>query len=478
MLIRFKVENFLSFDKQQEFSMVPGNIKGRDEHLIKNDSAKILKLAAIYGANASGKSNLIKAINFAKKVITSDIPLEASQMFCKINELNERKPSMFEFEFSKAGRYYAYGFTILLKEGKILSEWLYEINTKEQNPIFERETETGRLEFYIKASGDDEMRLNTYKLDFKNNTDRLFLNEIKTKSFPSESPLTILTNVYNWFKDDLIVVYPEQPMMRFEGFYGKNNIERINKIIKLFDTGISKIKIEKISFTKLSNELTTKEIEDFQSYYKEALNGMQKIINDLKSFKSKDSKDINNKIRQIQENTEVGVSLRTKDSFYNMSGKFGDEPEITTIRTEHSKSFFDYGFKEESDGTRRLFDLLDILLSTETTEELNRVYVIDELERSLHPKLTYRFIELFIKILEKKNVQLILTTHESTIMDQELLRRDEIWFVERNKYNYSRIYSLDRFQERYDKKLNKAYLEGRYGAIPIFKEFSFEEDLI
>ena len=478
MLIRFSVENFLSFDKQQEFSMIPGNIKGRDEHFIRNKSIKILKLAAIYGANASGKSNLIKAINFAKKVIVREIPFESIQMFCKINEDNERKPSKFEFEFSKDGKFYAYGFTILLKERKILSEWLYEINTKDQSPVFERETEIGRLEFYIKTSDEDEMRLNTYRLDFKDNTDRLFLNEIKTKSFSKESRLSVFTNVYNWFEDDLIIVYPEQPMIRFEGFYGKNNIERINKIIKLFDTGISKIKIEKITYKKLSNELTSEEIEKFQNYYKDALSNIQKLINDLKSLKSKYSDDINNRISEIQENTEVGISLRTKDSFYNMSGKIGEEPEITTIRTEHHKSFFDYGFKEESDGTRRLFDLLDILLSTETTEKLNRVYIIDELERSLHPKLTYRFIELFIKILEKKNVQLILTTHEPTIMDQDLLRRDEIWFVERNKFNYSRIYSLDRFQERYDKKLNKAYLEGRYGAIPIFKEFSFEEDLV
>ena len=144
--------------------------------------------------------------------------------------------------------------------------------------------------------------------------------------------------------------------------------------------------------------------------------------------------------------------------------------EITTLSLKHGNSVADFGFSEESDGTRRLFDLMDMLLKTDDDET---VYVIDELERSLHPKLTYHFIELFKKLHEKKNVQLIFTTHEPTIMDQELFRRDEIWFVERSADNCSYLYSLDKYKERYDKKLSKAYLEGRYGAIPIFKSFSF-----
>jgi AAA15 family ATPase/GTPase len=98
----------------------------------------------------------------------------------------------------------------------------------------------------------------------------------------------------------------------------------------------------------------------------------------------------------------------------------------------------------------------------------NKVYVIDEMERSLHPKLTSRFIELFDQMHPHQKIQLIFTTHESSIMDQELFRRDEIWFIERDKNNNSNIYSLDKFKERYDKKLSKAYLESRYGAIPVF----------
>ena len=134
-------------------------------------------------------------------------------------------------------------------------------------------------------------------------------------------------------------------------------------------------------------------------------------------------------------------------------------------------SAFDFSFSEESDGTKRLFDLIDMLL----IDRPDTVFVVDELERSLHPKLTERFLKLFMEAHDGIRMQLVFTTHEDTIMDQSLFRRDEIWFVERDADNASRIYSLDRFKERYDKKLSKAYLEGRYGAIPVFRQFSFQK---
>ena len=149
-----------------------------------------------------------------------------------------------------------------------------------------------------------------------------------------------------------------------------------------------------------------------------------------------------------------------------------EEPEITILVLKHGKSIFDFNFAEESDGTKRLFDLIDMLL----TKREDTLFVVDELERSLHPKLTEHFLELFMQAHEGERMQLLFTTHEDTIMDQELFRRDEIWFVERDANNASAIYSLDRFKERYDKKLSKAYLEGRYGAIPVFKQFSFRKE--
>ena len=109
------------------------------------------------------------------------------------------------------------------------------------------------------------------------------------------------------------------------------------------------------------------------------------------------------------------------------------------------------------------------------TKDEDMVFVVDELERSLHPKLTSQFLDLFDELHANDKIQLIFTTHESSIMDQNLFRRDEIWFIERDDKNLSKLYSLDRFKERYDKKLSKAYLEGRYGAIPVFSKFDFRK---
>lgn len=166
--------------------------------------------------------------------------------------------------------------------------------------------------------------------------------------------------------------------------------------------------------------------------------------------------------------------MRSKDKFFNIAlDEDKDEPIITTLSFKHGNSLYEFDFDEESDGTRRIFDLLDILL----TKYKNSVYIIDEMERSLHPSLTRHFVELLNDYHKKNNIRLIFTTHESTIMDQELFRRDQIWFVSRNQNNNSNLYPLDRFNERYDKKISKAYLEGRYGAVPVFTNFDFEEIL-
>ena len=166
------------------------------------------------------------------------------------------------------------------------------------------------------------------------------------------------------------------------------------------------------------------------------------------------------------------ITLRSDKSFFNIQAEINKEPIVSTVSLKHGKSYYDFRFEDESDGTRRLFDLIDMLLN----ERDDVVYIVDELERSLHPKLTQHFLRMCMNFHTDKKKQLLFTTHEAAIMDQSLFRRDEIWFVERNEQNSSVIYSLDRFKERYDKVLSKAYLEGRYGAIPVFSTFHFDKE--
>ena len=126
---------------------------------------------------------------------------------------------------------------------------------------------------------------------------------------------------------------------------------------------------------------------------------------------------------------------------------------------------------DESDGTKRLFDLVP-LFATLT----DAVVFIDEIDRSMHPQLTLEFVKLFYDLAHEKQMQLIATTHESALMDLDKVRQDEIWFVERGSDYGSTIYSLDKFKVRYDKRVEKDYLLGRYGAIPLFSSFDFGED--
>ena len=152
---------------------------------------------------------------------------------------------------------------------------------------------------------------------------------------------------------------------------------------------------------------------------------------------------------------------------------FDKEENLTckTIKFSHGdkKALFD--ISEESDGTIRILDLLEVLLSGE-----GKTYVIDELDRCLHPSLTYKFVSTFLQLASKRNIQLIVTTHESRLMDFDLLRRDEIWFVNKRKNGQSNIYSLEEYNARFDKKIDKAYLEGRYGGVPLFSTVFPVED--
>lgn len=303
------------------------------------------------------------------------------------------------------------------------------------------------LDESIHLPDSDIRKFQTYADDFAGNTSSLFLTEMnRNKKFAKGSKLLVFKTVYDWICKNLIVLTPNTPITNFAYYYENDSLALVNKLIKTFDTGITNVRIEETTLDELSTKLPRPLFEN--------------IIKQMKV-----------KIEESEQSV-YRMSMRIQDSFYNIEFDGEQEPSITTLRFRHGKSFFDFNFEDESDGTRRLFDLLDMLLIK--TEDV--VFVVDELERSLHPKLTQHFLELFTKMHIDKRIQLVFTTHESSIMDQSLFRRDEIWFIERDAANSSSIYSLDRFKERYDKILSKAYLDGRYGAIPVFSSFDFAEE--
>lgn len=448
--MKISIENFKSFDSLVELTMISScKIQDHKEHKVTIKSTNLLKHAIVYGANAAGKSNLVDFFSVFKRTVQKDIPIEAVEWYCKNRAENKSKKSTFEVQFTLENIFYAYGFSAVLSERKITEEWLYELyQDGRSRRIFE--CEIGKrpiIDESVKLTSAEKKRFEVYAEDFEGNVTTLFLNEMnRGKKYADDSKIKFFQDVYRWFRNNLYVIHPDTPLMDFEYYYDEESLNRINHVMQTFDTGISKVTVQNISLEELENSVPKEVFSD--------------IIKHIK-LKMEDNED-----------AKINVTMRSKDSIFNISVVGNQEPTVKTIRLHHGKSFYDFRFEDESDGTRRLFELVDILLNNK--EDV--VYVIDELERSLHPKLTEHYLKLYMKLHKDKRNQLIFTTHESTLMEQSLFRRDEIWFVERSENNSSTIYSLDRFKERYDKRLSKAYLEGRYGAIPVFSSFDFTEE--
>ena len=459
MLIRFNVKNFLSFstriDKSsEEFSMIAGKVRNKKEHIYTDDKIKILKFAAVFGANASGKSNLVKALDFMRSMIIQRQISGYSEKYCKTDSENKTKPSYFEVEMLIEDRYYAYGFEMILNQNKIISEWLIELKANgSEKVLFERDVNKGTYEFQG-TLGNEKLKniLNIYANDIKTDESILFLSLMNTNKkslYKEHESADILRKVYDWFLTDLDINYPDRPISDYSYMSNKENVEEICKLISAFGTGITNYKIVEVPPERVLNVLPNQLRE--------------KILSDLeeRSINKKRNKNVN----------EFGIMMRSNHDFFILEVNKEDEVICKTIQFQHGEKNTLFNLYEESDGTIRILDLLEILLSDHKT------FVVDELDRCLHPSLTYKFIETYLNVAKNKDIQLIVTTHESRLMDFDLLRRDEIWFVDKRYPGFSDMYSLEEYNSRFDQKIDKAYLDGRYGGVPLFDTiFPFKEE--
>ena len=444
MLIQVNVQNFKSFNELNSLNLIASNkLRKQKERLYESDTISLLKSTVIYGSNASGKSNFVEVLRFMKEcVMNQEIPIESYNWYCRNHEDNKEKISSFSVQLLLNEDCYEYGFDAILNTQAIKDEWIVDLNKKK---ILYQRNNDGKPLNGLNLGREDRMCMEIYLDDFLHNDKSLFLTEMnRNKSFDKDSELSVYHRIYNWFVKDLNVVLPDMPLTKFSYYYDESTLSNIKKIVRSFDTGIEDIEIKNMSEEQLQNKIGI-------SLYKD-------VINELKKNVQKQGQELN-------------LSMRSKKEFFNITMNDNYDLEIKTLCFKHGQSMLDFEFCEESDGTKRVFDFLDILLN----KNQNSVYVIDEMERSLHPNLFNRLIELLNEYQKQSNIQVIFTTHESSIMKQDLFRRDQIWFIERNKDNDSRIYSLDTFNERFDKKISKAYLEGRYGAIPQFKSLHINE---
>lgn len=451
MLKRFNVKNVYSFATREdghseEFSMIAGKVRSKKEHIYDDGKLKLLKFAAIYGANASGKSNLVKAMDLMSRIVLEGLPEGHTEKYCKTDPENKNKPSYFEIEIKIDEKYYAYGFEVILNQSRFISEWLVELypdNTERE--LFSRDIEAGTYTFSgdLNRKGLKE-RLEVYADDISDNGSVLFLsimNQNKKNVYTRYKSATALNDVYLWIRDSFSIIYPNQPLSMYEYLSQAEQTEEICKLISAFGTGITDFQIVDIDLETILQRLAPPS----QKQVLRRLEEQQAILRQSKSV------------------TSVNLAMRSRENFLIITLDRDDNIKCNTIEFTHGKKGTLFALNEESDGTVRILDLLEILIAGE-----GKTYVIDELDRCLHPMLSYKFVETFFKLAEKKNIQLIATTHESRLMDFDLLRRDEIWFVEKKESGESDIYSLEEYNARFDKKIDKAYMEGRYGGVPIF----------
>jgi len=244
-----------------------------------------------------------------------------------------------------------------------------------------------------------------------------------------------------WIKDSLDINYPNQPISDYSYLAQADKVSEVCRIISAFGTGITDFALVDVPVEKV-------------------LHGLSKNLQD-KILSNIEQKQV--EVRNHPQIKGINMILRTLADLFIIMIDGSDTVKCQTIEFSHGRKNVLFNLEEESDGTVRILDLLEILLSGE-----GKTYVIDELDRCLHPSLSYKFVETFLNLAAEKNIQLIVTTHESRLMDFDLLRRDEIWFVDKKENGESDIYSLEEYNARFDQKIDKAYLEGRYGGIPIF----------
>jgi len=413
MLIEFNVQNFRSIKNEVTLSLVASSDKSLDNNLIKTDFLEdnLLRSAVIYGANASGKSNIVLAFNSLMKLVME------SHTFQKGNHINYlpfkldkqyiSKPSKFEIVFIQNGIKYIYGVSFVTE--KIIDEYLYYYPKDRKAIIFERK-DTNNYKFTINKK--EQKFISEKTLD-----NVLYLSNSTKLKYDKTS------EAFDWFKDNLgIVGVANHPQLI------DYTVHKLNEDEKMKETILRALIKADLGINDLFASFETISIDDIPITLREQL-------------------------KSLISNREGNLEKMDIKTIHKVLDEVGNE------------DYVEFDFEEESEGTKRLFSLIGLWI-----DSLNngRVLIVDELDTRLHHLLSVFLIKLFNDpIQNKNNAQLIFTTHDTNLLNQEIFRRDQIWFTEKNhNKGNTDLYSLIEYSPRKDKNIQKGYLAGRYGAIP------------
>jgi len=437
MIIRFVLENIFSFGERKEFTTIPNNrLKTLESHKYQFDDFQILKLSSIYGANGAGKSNLLKVLNLLQKlVIKEEIPFSLKDSQFKFNS-EGNKNQFIAIEFIQDETAFYYGLELLGDTIRTEELYLSGLGKRSDRLLFERKTNT---------AGDTVINfLEEFEKDAKSQILKAVLLEEFVK--PGEPVLKLLSNrenkflkdvkkAFEWFSETLHIITPDAKPRALAHIIDIDNVFKkyAEDIMSSFNIGINALKTEK------------KEIKDF--------------------FGKDNENELHELIKKVEDSPKKMIGIRSRKGDEFVLVKENGQIWAKVLKVEHSGlngSVAEFRLEEESDGTIRLLDFVPAFKSVISEK---KVFFIDEIERSIHPLLIKELVKKFSLDSDTKG-QLIFTTHESNLLDQELFRQDEIWFAEKSKSGSTDLYSLSDFKEHKTIDIRKGYLNGRYGSIP------------
>ena len=417
MLVNFTVKNYRSFKEERTFSMEASSIEEHEEAVIKAGNHRLFPLTIIYGANSSGKSNLISAIYTMRRMVMGSVRLNESDPLLYVpfalDEVSRSVPTLFEVQFIQAETRYCYGFEYTQNE--IVSEWLYE------NGLGEEE-----VELFVRSKN---------------------VIEVSEKAFPEGRGKEDLNNANRLFLSLVAQLKGEKSNAVMVGICECNVV-----------SGIYTKNYDEITLAMFMKELDG--ADEAQAFFNE----LQLIFN---RFSVKKTEITTEKLaslpklkrQQVEKNMSAHtlVEAITAHNIYNEDGQVIDENDF-------------YRDVMESEGTKKVIELSGPIFDTLIN---GKTLIVDELDARLHPLLTRNIVLLFMDPERNKHgAQLIFATHDTNLLDLSVLRRDQIWFAEKDKVESTDIYSLVEFEEDDQEEPNnkhdieRDYIRGRYGAIP------------
>ena len=437
MLIRVVLENVFSFGEQKEFNTIPNNrLKTLEHHRYNFEGFRLLKMSALYGANGAGKSNLVKAMDLLQDlVVKGGAGYKYRDSTFKFNP-NPTANQLLAVEFIQKETAFYYG--LELNQGRIVTEELYlsGLGKSADVKLFERKTdpeENSTLEFMEEFEKDEKS---------------LILKSILLEEFvkPKEPIFKLLANrdnkflaevkkAFGWFTTTLQIITPDsKPMALAQRIDSDPDFKSYAKdMMCSFNIGIDSLSTEKIEAWEFFGQDNENELADLT--------------------------------RKLEESSNKLIGLRTRKGDEIILIKEDGKIWVKSLKVNHKgkdNKVVQFDLDEESDGTNRLLDFVPAFKSVIGEK---KVFLIDEIERSIHPLLIKELLKKFSDDPDTTG-QLIFTTHEPNLLDKELFRQDEIWFAEKNTDGSTDLYSLSDFKEHKTIDIRKGYLSGRYGSIP------------